>query len=450
MEPIAKLPAPAKSPFLAILPLRCQVLLSRVCPWWRSSGRVATPTNWPKIIDFSGAGSFAIGSMHLIIYLCCISFFSFLSADEPKVIEHKHTEGIIILPSGAVHNGDYFASGDSVEISGRVNGDVYLFAEQAIIDGVVNGDLLCCGGSIDISGKIMHNCRILGGQVLVSGEVGKNVTVAAGNLQLLSSAAIDGNLVVVAGNVDLSAKIGSDATVLASNLRVSSQINNDLQSYVGQMRVTSRAVIGGNLDYRSNNPAWIEPGAMIRGQTVYHPSFVHKLVKGTWIQSLLVGSKILATLMNFIYTCVIGIILIKIFPKNLESALYELKKHSLKSLSYGLMLLILLPLASLLMLMTILGIPFALTLIALNIIGFYTAKVYCIFWASNWIFGKLKMKANRFPSYFLGLIIYFCLTPIPIFGTILTFAFMLLGLGAGVLSQGKRGIFNVQTHETSK
>ena len=82
------------------------------------------------------------------------------------------------------------------------------------------------------------------------------------------------------------------------------------------------------------------------------------------------------------------------------------------------------------MLMTILGIPFALTLIALNIIGLYTAKVYCIFWASNWIFGswifgRMKMKTNGLPSFFLGLVVYFCLTPIPIFGTILTFAFML-------------------------
>jgi uncharacterized membrane protein len=60
------------------------------------------------------------------------------------------------------------------------------------------------------------------------------------------------------------------------------------------------------------------------------------------------------------------------------------------------------------------------------------------------------MKVNRLPSFFLGLVIYFCLTPIPVFGTILAFVFMLLGLGAGVLSQGKRGIFNVHAHETQK
>lgn len=385
--------------------------------------------------------------MRLILYLCAILLVPFLCAEEPK---QEHKENITILPSDAVYNGDYFASGSSVEISGTVNGDVYIFAEQVIVDGVVNGDLLCCGGSIDISGEITHNCRILGGQVLISGEIGKNATIVAGSLQLLSSASLIGNLVATAGNVDLAANIGSDATVLASNLRVSAQINNDLQCYVGQMRITSRAVIGRNLDYRSNNPAWIEPGAVVRGLIKYHPSFVHELVKGTWIQSLLVGSKIVAILMNFIYTFVIGVILVKIFPKNLESALYELKKHPLKSLSYGLMLLILLPLASLLMLMTILGIPFALTLIALNIIGFYTAKVYCIFWASNWTFGKMGMKVNRLPSFFLGLVVYFCLTPIPIFGTILAFVFMLLGLGAGVLSQGRRGIFNVQSSEATK
>jgi hypothetical protein len=390
--------------------------------------------------------------MRLIIYSFLILLSSFLHAEQPHQEAHPEAEGIVILPSGMVHNGDFFATGNSVEISGVVNGDVYLFAEQAIIDGVVNGDLLACAGALDISGKVAHNCRLLGGQVLISGEVGKNVTVIAGNLQLLSSAALGGNLVATAGNVELSSKIGSDATVFASNLRVSSQIGNDLQCYVGRMRVTSKAAIGGNLEYRSNAPAWIEAGATVCGTTTYHPSFVHKLVKGTWIQSLLVGSKVVAILMNFIYTFVIGVILIKVFPKNLESALHELKKHPLKSLSYGLMLLILLPLACLLMLMTILGIPFALTLIALNIIGFYTAKVYCIFWASNWIFGKVGMKTSRLPSFFLGLVVYFCLTFIPIFGTILAFAFMLLGLGAGVLSQGKRGIFNVQTpsHEGSK
>ncbi len=390
--------------------------------------------------------------MRLIFIQLLLFFSSILWAEPPKEAskkEHKE-ESIVILASGSVHNGDFFASGESIEISGTVNGDVYVFAKQVIIDGIINGDLLGAVGSIDISGQIQHNCRLVGGQVLISGKVAKNATLVAGNVQLLSSATIGGNLVAVAGNIDLGANVGSNATIIASNLRMSSTIRNDLLTHVGHLRLTSRAVIGGNLEYRSNSPAWIENGATVCGTTTYHPSFVQKLVKGTWIQSLLVGSKIIALLMNFLYTFVIGVILIKIFPKNLESAIDELKKHAVKALIYGIVLLILLPLASFLMLMTILGIPFALTLIALNIIGFYTAKVYCIFWASNWIFGKLHFKINRLFAYFLALVVYFCLTPIPIFGTILAFAFMLLGVGAGVLSQTRKSIFNVQKHGRSK
>ncbi|MBS0604974.1 MAG: hypothetical protein JSS60_08080 [Verrucomicrobia bacterium] len=377
-----------------------------------------------------------------LIFLFFLAVTSSLFADEDEISKEQ---SVIVLPSSEVYNGNYYAMGRSVEISGTVNGDVYVLAEQVVIDGVVNGDVLGSGGSIDISGKVLHNCRMVGGQILISGTVGNNVTAVAANLQLLSTASIGGNLVATAGNVDLAASIGTDATIVASNMRLSSLINRNLQGYVGQMRITSKAVIGGDVDYRSSAQAWIEPGATIRGHVVHHPSFVRELVKGTWIQGFLVGSKVLAILMNFIYTFVIGVILIKMFPKNLEAALHVLKTRPVKSLTYGIMLLILLPLASLVLLMTILGVPFALTLMAANIIGFYTAKVYSIFWASNWMFGKIGFKHNRLPGFFCGMIIYFGLAAIPIFGTIVAFAAMLFGLGAGVLAQTKRGIFTQQS-----
>ncbi len=377
--------------------------------------------------------------MRLIFCFLLLINAHFLFAEDDKMAAQQE---VIVLQSGEVHNGNYFAMGSSVEISGTVNGDVYILAEQVVIDGIVNGDVLCAAGSIDISGKVLHNCRLLGGQVLLSGDVGNNVTAVAGNLQLLSSASIGGNLVATAGNVDLAASVGTEATVIASNLRLSSPIGKDLQAYVGQMRITSKASIGGDVDYKSSTPAWIEPGAFVGGHIVRHPSFVHELVEGTWIHKLLVGSKVLATLMNFIYTFVIGIILIKLFPKNLAEAMYSLQEHPLKSLVYGIMLLILLPLTALILLMTILGVPFALTLMAANVVGFYTAKVYPIFWASNWIFGKIGFKHNRLPAFFCGTVIYFCLRAIPIFGTLMALTAMLFGLGAGVLAQKRRGILS--------
>jgi len=104
-------------------------------------------------------------------------------------------------------------------------------------------------------------------------------------------------------------------------------------------------------------------------------------------------------------------------------------------------LLILLPLASLILLMTILGIPFAITLIALNIIGLYTAKIYTICFASNWVFGSF-LKRSHIPNFFCGLTLYFILTLIPVFGTLLAVTSMLFGLGAGILAQTRKSLLS--------
>jgi hypothetical protein len=373
-----------------------------------------------------------------LIFVLCVFFCSastLRAHDEPPLSEASH---VIVLPAGAVHEGNFFAFGDSVEISGTVNGDVYILANQVVIDGVVNGDVLAAAGSLEISGRVVHNVRSISGQVLINGQVGNNISALSGNIQFLPSSSVGGNVVMVAGNVDLSSKIASEVVVVASNVRISGFLGGLLRAYVGHLRITSRADIEGNLEYRSSAPAWIDPAAKINGRVIYHPSLVHELVQGSWFRKLLVGSKIVTLLMNFFYTLTVGLILLKIFPKNLEAALHALKDHPWKSFSYGVMLLVLLPLVSLIMLMTVLGVPFALTLIAANIIGFYTAKIYSIFWASNWLFTKIKFKANRFPILCVGVIGYFAVTEIPVFGTLFAFAAMLFGLGAGVLAQARR------------
>lgn len=372
----------------------------------------------------------------LILFLLLVPVL-LCSAKKPKEIEDH---SVIMIPSHMVYEGDYFASGDSIEISGVVNGDVYLFAGQVVIDGVINGDLICCAGSVDISGKVANNARLLAGQLLLSGEIGRNITVVGGNVQLLKQSTVGNNVVITAGNADLAASIGSEVTVVASHLRVSSSIAEDLHAVVGLMRLTSQAHIGGDVDYRSNSDAWIDRGATILGTTTQHPSFVRNLVKGTWVQKVLVGSKLLTLSMNFLYSLAIAYLLLRLFPRNLQSALLSLREQPWRSLSTGLITLIVLPLCCLLLLMTVLGVPFALTLIALNIVGFYTAKVYFIFWGSDWMSSKIKWRIHRLAAFTLVLLVYLVVSLMPTLGKIVSLAAMVFGLGAAVTAQTKRHI----------
>jgi cytoskeletal protein CcmA (bactofilin family) len=365
----------------------------------------------------------------LLVFFC---FGVSVYADES---DRPKEESIVVLPAGAIHQGDFFATGRSVEISGTVDGDLYVFAGQVIIDGLVTGDVLGSGGSIDISGKVQGNCRLLAGSVLVSGDVEGNVSSVAGSVQCLSSAQLTGGLVAIAGNIDIGGDVGGNATVIASNVRVSSHIHHDLQGYMGKMRLTSKALIDGAVDYRSNTKAWIDPGAVVHGGVMYHPSIIHKIVAETWIYKVLVGSQVLVLLMNFIYTFVTGLVLMRFFPGNMQTTLHFLSTHPWKSLLYGALIVVLLPCVFLLLLITILGVPFALTLMAANVIGFYTAKVYTIAWGSNWLFSKMGLRQNRVPAYFYGVVLYFVLTMIPFVGPSLALIALLFGFGAGVFAQ---------------
>ncbi len=370
--------------------------------------------------------------MRLILLLLCFCASGFATLSP---ISAPDARDIVILPADQVVHGNYYALGDSVEISGIVTGDLYVLAGQVFVDGHVEGDVLALGGSVEISGRVGNNIRVLGGQVTLSGAVAKNITAITGNFQMMPSADVQGNVVCVAGNADIGAPVAEDVMVFASNLRVSNELSKDLDAYVGQLRLTSKAVIDGNVAYGSNTVAMIDPGAKIKGAVTFESSYVSRVFEGSWMKGILVGSKIATALMNFFYSLITGLILIRLFPKTVECALQALKTSPWKAFVYGIVLLVLLPLASLILLMTVLGAPFALTLIAFNIIGFYTAKIFSILWASNAVFHRMGLKLKPFATLFVGLVAYFCLTAIPIFGTIVALLAMLFGVGAAVIGR---------------
>lgn len=362
--------------------------------------------------------------MFRLILACLLSFGAVqVHAEEPIA-------PMVGIPANTVHKGDYFVTSNNVEISGVVEGDVYVLATQVIVDGHITGDLLLGAVNAEISGHIDHNIRMIAGQTLISGSVGGNVTALSGNIHLAPAARVHGNLVCVGGSIEAGCNVGGETTITASSLRLSGVFGDSVTAYVGSMRVTSKASIKKNLAYRSDT-TYIDPDAKIGGELTHYPSFVHKVLKDGWIQKLLVGSKLAAIAMNFLYSFVVGWILLKLFPGNVQAALEALSQSPIKAFGYGLMLLILLPLASLILLMTVLGAPFALTLIALNVMGFYTAKVFSILWVSEEFFKKCGWNARRTTSLAIGLLIYFLLVPIPYFGFILTLAVLIFGLGAG-------------------
>lgn len=337
------------------------------------------------------------------------------------------SDDFVVLQEEAVHEGDYFATGGSIEVSGIVKGDVYAFGSQILVDGIVEGDVIATGGSIEITGTVMGNARLAGGQIEIDGTIGKNVTSASGNLEIGPQARIGGNAVLNAGVLDFSGSIGGSATITASTARLLGSVGKNVRAYVGGLRIGSRASIGGNLEYSSSEEAQIDSGAAIGGQVTYHRSAVGKLMKGEWKQGVIVGSRFTGALMNFLFSFVIGWLFIRLLPRRLKATLTALDKTPWKAFWMGLLVFILLPLACLLLFITILGFPLALALLAVSLLGFYTAKIFPILWLCN---KAASRKKNRLWVFAIGLVIFLFASHIPFIGGIVRMALTFLGLGA--------------------
>ena len=359
------------------------------------------------------------------------TIFSFEISNEEK------GDGIHVLSSQEVVNEDFFIYGKTVEIFGTVNGDLYVLGGRVFIDGTIHGDLLVAGGSVEISGTVSQDVRVLGGQAIITGHVGRNVTAIGATFELSSAGTVGNNIVALGGNIDLGGMIGNNARIYTSSLRFSSHVENKIYAYVSQMRVTSKAYVGKTFEYWSDQLAIIDANAEIKGGVIHHPSFFYSVIHSKVLKGFKIGSKLAGFIMNFFYTLVIAFILMHYFKARFESALFVLKKYPFQSFLTGIVIVILLPLLCFAFLITVVGIPFALTLLAINIISFYSAKVLTITWTAKQIFSRFDFQKHRILFFICTLIMYYVVTLIPYLGVLIALTYLFFGLGGMFLSQRK-------------
>ena len=370
----------------------------------------------------------------LTIFLASLSLL-FLAPVAIAKDENSEETKIVSVPVGKVIDRDHIAIGDVVEISGTVNGDVYAFGGQVLVDGTVNGDLITAGGVVTISGKISQDVRAAGGQITISGDVGRNVTIGGGTVEFTSDAKIKGSVLAGVGNLSIAAPIGSNVKVGTGNLTISSRVKGDVEAGVGVLRLTSKAKVDGDLTYWSEEDASIDENAVVGGEvTKKTPPAAAKDRAGA-VFGAFAGFNLFLKIVSFISTLIIGLLLIKLFPRYSRETVLTLRGRPWASLGIGVVALILTPIITVLLLITLVGIPLGLILGAIYAISLYLARIFVIFWAGSWILERTRGKVHEGWALFIGLIVYLIITSIPIIGAFVVFFAILFGLGAAIITE---------------
>ncbi len=367
----------------------------------------------------------------MFVVMACLSVPSLVWAEESS--EQARWRERVVLSAGQEIQGDYFAFGPHVEISGTVHGDVYAAGGEVLVDGLVDGDLIVAGGDVTVSGEVSQDARVAGGNVTVTGTIKRNVTIAGGNVHVTESAHVAGNFLTSAGNLIVRGSIDGDARIGAGNVTLANMIGGDLAVAAAAIRLTSRASVGKNFRYWSDDEPSIDERAAILGTVTKRQ--IPEAFKGEEVRRGLAGFKLVAGMISFASTFLLGLLLLRIYPVFTPRVASTIQEQPWVVLGVGGALLFSVPLLILLCMVSVLGIPIGLMLGAMYIVTLYLGRVFVMLWLGQRLLGLVSDSPSVAWAFLTGLVCYFIVSVVPLIGGLVTMLTMVAGLGAILIAK---------------
>ncbi len=335
----------------------------------------------------------------------------------------------ITVAAGETVDSMLFTAGNNINIAGTVNGDVYCAGQTINISGVVKGDVNCAGQTITVSGTIEGSLKLAGQSINISGLVGGSATIAGQSLTIDKSGVIARDLLGGSQNLTINGNIKRDVLAGSNILTVNGIVGRNVQGGAKDVTVESAGQIGGNLDYTSDNDPTIASGSIITG-TITRTA-------PTKDSSFSVSPQI-AFFSSFIYILIAGIIvslaLASLFPRILnEATTGTIKKPGITFLA-GTIGVFLVPIAIVILLMTIIGAPLALLTMTIWAVVLILSTPF-----AGYVLGRIILKKSKQPIVImlLGVSILIVTYFIPIVGFITSVAALMFGTGS-ILVQSKK------------
>ena len=324
---------------------------------------------------------------------------------------------------------DLYLAGGNVTSSGKVNGDLAAGGGNILVNGPVSQDLFVGGGSITIVADIGDDVRVAGGNIIINGKIGNDLVVGGGQTSV-TGAGIGGDVLWAGGMLRVDAAVGGNMQLAGGEVVINSHVRGNV-SFKGQKITLGKdAVIDGNLDYSAQKEATIEEGATVKGQTTFEPLKAPRApISGKGIIAFLS----LVFLGKFLALLVFALALGLFFHRYAFTLVGNAVAQPLLEMGRGLIVLIVLPVVSVMLLVTLIGVPLGLLgLIAFASLLLIASPLAAIIAGSvlhKWMFKPAEYQI-AWQTILLGVFVYTLLGLIPVLGGIAKFVLILLAVGS--------------------
>lgn len=329
--------------------------------------------------------------------------------------------------------GDRFSAGESVNIATPVAADLMAAGGTVFVDARVGGDVLAVGGDVRIRGEVDGGVFAAGGQLRLNGPVKRSARIAGGQVEIGPKGEIGGNVSVAGGQVRIEGPVFGYVQAASGDVVLDGPVGGDVWASGGRLALGPNARIAGKLHYASNGELQQDPAAVVKGgieRLDFRAGEAHpqKAVRPArvigWIWT--VGLMLLA------------VVLVAVAPSLTARASEVLRQRPWFALLIGFIALVCVPVAALILLVTVIGLPLGLAVLLAYPILLLVGYELTAIGASDWVMkrlaaGRAQSTLWRAAAAALAVLVIALLARVPFIGTLVAFLALLFGLGALML-----------------
>jgi cytoskeletal protein CcmA (bactofilin family) len=331
---------------------------------------------------------------------------------------------------------DTFVFGGSVRIDQPVPGDLIAAGGNVDVDAPVAGDAMLAGGNLRITAKVEQSVYAGGGRLILDAPIGRNLRVGGGQVDVGPMAAVAGNVTVGGGQVSLRGPIKGMVTAGGGRVLIDAAVDGDVVSNAGRLTLGPNARLAGKLSYRSGDELVRDPAAQVAGAIERLPmpgrgaSSAERRERGWAEHARRAGPSWLWT----VGLMAIAALLVGALPVTSQRVADALRTRFGWSLLWGFIALVCIPVAALILMISIVGIPLALLVVllylALLLVGYVGSGVAL----GQWALGRFKADAAartgwRIAAAMAAVLALALLGSVPFVGGFVALVAVLAGIG---------------------
>ena len=248
-----------------------------------------------------------------------------------------------------------------------MDGDVFAFGQQLDVSGHVTGDVISFAQTVRISGQVDGNVRAFANNMTINGTVGRNVLSFNQVLNLDTSGSIGRSLTMFGQTMTLDGKIGSDFLAFFQQASISGAIEGSMRGKGKSLTISPTAEIDGKAEFEGEKPATVSPEAKLASPlqfTKHEPHSDHDRGVGYYIWRLIWTAAFV----------LLGLVIYGLFPRFAVDTV-EAGEHYGAAFGLGVLVTFGLPIAAIIACITIVGLLLGISTLFLYVIVFMCTDI---------------------------------------------------------------------------